>query len=344
MKKQAIGPLMLDVAGTTLTAEEKEILAHPTVGGVILFTRNFESVPQIQALNKALKQAGGEQLLIAVDHEGGRVQRFREGFSAIPAMGSLAEMANGDESRLAELVETMGWLMAAEVHGMGADFSFAPVLDVHGVSDVIGDRAFAASPDDVTRLASYFIRGMSRAGMAATGKHFPGHGSVKEDSHIAMPVDNRSIDEITQLDLRVFNDVIAAGLLKGIMPAHVIYPAADAQPACFSPYWLQTVLREQLGFDGAIFSDDLSMKGAECIGSFTDRADAALAAGCDMVLVCNTPDEAVKVLDHLPIHDNASRTQRLARFLAPSAPDMKNLQTMSSWQQANALLQSVRQA
>ncbi|MDI1302113.1 MAG: beta-N-acetylhexosaminidase [bacterium] len=292
-----LGALMLDLEGTTLTGAEKELVAHPHVGGVILFARNYQSVEQVSALVQAMRAIRPE-LIIAVDQEGGRVQRFREGFVKLPPMkvfGDLYETAP-DEAR--QRSYQCGWLMASEVLATGVDISFAPILDVDcGISEVIGNRAFHADPQIAVKLLREFIRGMHDAGMAATGKHFPGHGSVAADSHLALPVDDRSWAEIEAHDLLPF--VALARELQGIMPAHVIYSKVDPNPAGFSSFWLQDVLRERLRFDGVIFSDDLSMEGAVATGSFSERAYAALDAGCDMVLVCNHRVGALEVLSAL---------------------------------------------
>jgi beta-N-acetylhexosaminidase len=283
---------MLDVEGTAVTAEERERLRHPATGGVILFRRNYESPTQITVLVATIR-ATRPELLVAVDHEGGRVQRFLDGFTHLPPAARYSSLDDPD------LVEKAGWLMAAELRAIGIDFSFAPVLDVEsGISQVIGDRAFGTEPETVTRLAAAFVRGMHRAGMAAVGKHFPGHGGVVEDSHLALPVDMRALSELEQRDLKPFRVLLAEGL-EGIMPAHVIYERIDPRPAGFSPFWIQTILRGQYGYTGAIFSDDLSMAGAAYAGGPVDRARLALEAGCDMVLVCNAPGAAAEVLDAL---------------------------------------------
>ncbi len=328
-----MGPLMLDVAGCELTPDDRELLDHPLVGGVILFSRNYYDQKQLAELIGQIRLSARNNILIGVDHEGGRVQRFRHGFSAIPAMGEIFNRSHEVMAKAEQYCDTFGWLMAAECLAFDIDLSFAPVLDLNGVSDVIGDRSFHRKPEPLINLASHFIKGMHRAGMKATGKHFPGHGNVKEDSHIAMPVDGRSLAQITELDMRVFTELHAKGLLDGIMPAHVVYPEVDDMPAGFSKIWLQTYLREKMNFDGVIFSDDLSMQGAAFIGDFAARAKAAMHAGCDMVLVCNNPDAAAQVIDSLP-SDTASnpRLARLAKVPCGDFTALKNSQEYSSAQ------------
>lgn len=294
-----LGPVMLDVAGLRVTSEEKEILRHPSVGGVILFARNFESPKQLIALTAEIRALRRPELLIAVDHEGGRVQRFQEGFTRIPAMRSLGECWESDAAEARALAESAGYVIAVELRSHGVDFSFAPVLDVDfGSSSVIGDRAFSDEPEVIAALAGAFVAGLAAGGAASVGKHFPGHGHVKADSHVDVPVDERGLGEIEAADLQPYRGLIANGL-AGVMPAHVIYPAVDSRPAGFSRVWLKDILRGRLAFDGMIFSDDLSMEGASVAGGVVQRAEAALAAGCDMILVCNAPQAAAEVLDGL---------------------------------------------
>ncbi|UBX53807.1 beta-N-acetylhexosaminidase [Acinetobacter pseudolwoffii] len=279
-----IGALMLDIAGTTLTQEDIELFGVPQVGGVILFGRNIESAAQVRALTDHMRQIRPD-ILIAVDQEGGRVQRLRQGFTLLPAMGKFGELYAHDSQRALDLAEKCGWLMAIEVLAVGIDFSFAPVLDLNDISDVIGDRSFARNISDIIPLASAFLKGMKRAGMASTGKHFPGHGSVKADSHVAAAIDMRSYEDIQQKDMQTF--IQLQPQLDALMPAHVIYSQVDPNPAGFSEFWIQKVLRQQLGFDGVLFSDDLSMQAACVAGGADARIQAALKAGCDMGLVCN---------------------------------------------------------
>ena len=290
-----MGRLMFDIEGLTLNAEDKAMLAEPELGGLILFARNYQSVEQVASLVSSIR-AIKPHCLIAVDHEGGRVQRFKTSFTHLPAMAKLGALYDRDPEAALELAKECGWLMAAELRCVDVDFSFAPVLDRdYGISAVIGDRAFSSDPEVIIRLAQAFTDGMREAGMAATGKHFPGHGGVAADSHIDIPVDARDEVQLAEQDMAIF-DALIKNKLEAIMPAHVIYSSVDPQPAGFSSYWLQEVLRQKLGFDGVIFSDDLSMEGATTAGTFAQRADAALSAGCDMVLVCNHRDGAKQVL------------------------------------------------
>lgn len=324
-----LGPVMLDVAGTELIPEERERLRHPATGGVILFRRNYADPDQIIHLIADLRSQR-PALLIAVDHEGGRVQRFRDGFTRLPP--ACRYEATGNPS----LAEEAGWLMAAELRSVGVDFSFAPVLDVEcGISQVIGDRAFGTQPDQVARFARAFAAGMRRAGMAAVGKHFPGHGGVIEDSHLALPVDSRTLAEIERQDLMPFRELLAAGL-EGVMPAHVIYEQIDPHPAGFSPFWIGEMLRRRLGFNGAVFSDDLSMAGASYAGGYADRAQLALTAGCDMVLVCNAPEAAGQVLDARPdlSHANPCRSSRLERMRGRLSTHRHDLLNSETWRSA----------
>lgn len=271
---------MLDIAGTWLTAEDRQILRQPQVAGLILFARNIEDPRQVRELSAAIR-AVRPDLLLAVDQEGGRVQRLRQGFVRLPAMRALADNANAEH-----LAEQCGWVMATEVLAAGLDLSFAPVLDLdHQRSAVVGSRSFEGDAQRATLLAGAFIRGMNAAGMAATGKHFPGHGWAEADSHVAIPVDERSLEQIRAVDLQPFAQL--SRQLAAVMPAHVIYPQVDSQPAGFSRRWLQDILRGELAFDGVIFSDDLSMAGAHVVGDAACRIEAALVAGCDMGLVCN---------------------------------------------------------
>ena len=305
-----IAPLMLDLESIELSAEERELLQHPLTGGVIFFTKNYESPEQLEELVKSVRAASKSPLLLCVDHEGGRVQRFHSEFTSLPAIDCLNEAEDPISAAYSH-----AWLMAAEVRAMDIDFSFAPVLDVNfGVSEVIGDRAFHRDPKIITSLASAYIQGMREAGMASTGKHFPGHGAVVEDSHTDIPVDKRSREEIWHNDIIPFTELIKEGL-DAMMPAHVIYSEFDDKPAGFSSFWLQDVLRKEFNFDGVIFSDDLSMEGAAGMGSYPERAESAMDAGCDMILVCHDRQGAIEVIDHASrIKQTAESAQRLLRM------------------------------
>ena len=301
---------MIDVQGTSLNGEDKEVLAHP---------------------------------LIAVDHEGGRVQRFRDGYAKIPAMADIWQASKGDKTLAATMAKSTGLLMALEVIASGIDISFAPVLDVNGISDVIGDRAFHQDPSIVSLLATSFIQGMNAAGMKATGKHFPGHGSVKEDSHIALPVDKRSQQDIFEFDLLPFKQLIEQQLISAVMPAHIIFPAIDNEAVGFSRKWLQEILRQQLNFHGVIFSDDLSMEGASVVGGFVERAEAAQQAGCDMLLTCNNRDAAIDVIDNANININPQSQSRLTSMLSksPLLGQWQSMKKQAQWQHANTELEKL---
>lgn len=330
MKKQyPIGPVMLDVAGLSLTHQEQEKLNHPNTGAVILFSRNYQNPEQVTQLITSIRAARNGDILIAVDQEGGRVQRFQNGFTRLPPASWY--------SNTPELAESAGWLMATELLSVGVDFSFAPVLDIDcGISQIIGDRSFSSDPNLATQLASLFRKGMHTAGMAATGKHFPGHGAVALDSHLTLPIDTRDLDSIRAKDFLPFIQLIKDGL-EGIMPAHVLYPNIDPNPAGFSPFWIQQILRQELKFNGTVFSDDLSMAGAATAGDFPERARLAQEAGCDMLLVCNNPDAAEQVLDSLPITEDPIREQRLRRMQGKPG-DSKACKNTEKWQQTSLLI------
>ncbi len=292
------GPLMADVEGTTLDASERDFLLHPSVGAVILFSRNYESREQISMLIREIRELRTPPLLVAVDQEGGRVQRFREEFHLLPAMRTLGLMHRQHPDRAHRLASAAGRLMAGELRRVGVDFSFAPVLDIANPdSRVIGDRAIDANVATLTAIARCYIEGMSDAGMMATGKHFPGHGGVREDSHREVPVDRRPMAALWQADLVPYRTL--AELLGGIMTAHVQFPAVDERLPTYSSYWIGEVLRRQIGFQGIVFSDDLSMEGAAMVPTAAERARLALISGCDMVLVCNNNAAAREVADNL---------------------------------------------
>jgi len=287
---------MLDPTGPVLTDEDLRRLRHPAVGGAILFARNFESAEQLAALTGDIRALREPALLIGVDHEGGRVQRFREGFTALPPMRALGQAWDRDRDAARAAAHAAGYIIGTELAAHGLDFSFAPVLDLdYGGSSVIGDRALHYDPLAVGALAAALIRGLADGGTAAVGKHFPGHGFATADSHVAVPHDDRPLGEILRKDLAPYGPAIAAGL-AGVMPAHVIYSQVDPEPAGYSKVWLQDVLRNRLGFEGMVFSDDLSMEGASTAGGVLERAHAALGAGCDMVLLCNDPEGQDRLL------------------------------------------------
>lgn len=335
MTKQAFGPVMIDIEGLTLSQSEQEKINHPNTGAVILFSRNYNAPQQIAKLIKSIRDARKGDILIAVDQEGGRVQRFQTGFTRLPAAATFVQQP--------DLAESAGWLMAAELLAVGVDFSFAPVLDIDcGVSDIIGNRSFSQDHQLATVLASNFRNGMNSAGMAATGKHFPGHGAVALDSHLTLPVDTRSLQTIREKDLVPFKQLIAEGL-EAIMPAHVVYPQIDTLPAGFSARWLE-LLRTELNFDGAIFSDDLSMEGATSMGDFSQRAKLALQAGCDMVLVCNNPTAAEEVLQSLPITQNKFRERRLKAMQGKPSLSRDQLMQTDKWQQLSKQIDTLSHA
>lgn len=334
----ALGPVMLGLDGPELTAEEQDLLCHPLVGGVILFSRNYRSPEQVAALTATIHARRQPRLLVAVDHEGGRVQRFRDGFTRLPAVRRLGEIYDQDHMRAKQLARITGWLMAAELRAVGVDFSFAPVLDLdHGVSGIIGDRAFHHDPETVADLAHSYVSGMQKAGMEAVGKHFPGHGGIAADSHLELPVDSRPYADLASGDLLAFERMIHYGL-AALMPAHVLYPQVDDRPAGFSTRWLKDILRQQLEFQGVIFSDDLDMAGAQEAGSPLERARAALAAGCDMVLACNDRRAAIAILDNLHRVPDPVSQLRLIRLHGRGHFTVARLRREPVWQQASALV------
>lgn len=347
MGRMPPGPVVVDVAGTRLAKEEKRRLRHPLVGGVILFARNFENREQLCALTRKIHEARDEPLLIAVDHEGGRVQRFREdGFTVLPPMQALGRAWDADALAAMRMACEAGYVLAAELRACGVDMSFAPVLDLdYGVSKVIGTRAFHRDPRVVAMLARALIQGLAQAGMAACGKHFPGHGFVGGDSHHEIPVDERSLSRVLEDDAAPYG-WLGDGVLPAVMPAHVIYPKVDPQPAGFSRRWVQEILRERMGYDGVVFSDDLTMEGATVAGDITARARAALGAGCDMVLVCNRPDLADELLARLddgePYAHPAAAVARIRRLM-PRLPALSwdALQDEGRYRRARRMLASL---
>jgi beta-N-acetylhexosaminidase len=331
-----IGSIMFDLQGTELSAEEKEILCHPNTGGVILFSRNYTDPDQLQALTRNIRNVRHPELLICVDQEGGRVQRFKESFSNLPPPRKIGELYDKDRKSSINHAELTGWLMASELLSVGIDFSFAPVLDLDsGNSQVIGNRAFHSDPNIVAELASAYTKGMRTAGMAAVGKHFPGHGHVKEDSHVEMPIDMRKYEDILMTDILPFKKLINAGI-DGIMPAHVIYPDIEDKPAGFSSVWLEHILRNELKFNGAIFSDDISMVAAEVVGTPLQRVEAAIKAGCDMILVCNNRTMVIDILDNLVIEQQPVTNLCLNRMYGKHPENTySELHQQQKWKQAN---------
>ncbi len=328
-----LGPVMLDLAGVELEAQDRELLRHPAVGGVILFSRNYESPQQLAALTTEIHALRKPGLLIAVDQEGGRVQRFRDGFTLLPPVHLIGRQYDIDRDAARDSAAAAGWLMAAELRASGIDLSFAPVLDLdYGISTVIGDRAFHRSPEVVAELAGRFVRGMRDAGMMATGKHFPGHGAVVADSHLALPEDHRPYADIAE-DMRPYERLIGAGL-EAVMVAHVVYSELDPTPAGFSRWWLTEELRTRMRFHGVIFSDDLSMAAAAAMGEMPERAQRALAAGCDMVLVCNDRRAAVRVVESLEGYSEPASQVRLAHLHGRGAQTRESLCASDSWSRA----------
>ncbi|HXF08494.1 MAG TPA: beta-N-acetylhexosaminidase [Candidatus Acidoferrales bacterium] len=316
------GPLVVGLSGPRLTAEEREVLMHPLIGAVILFERNYETPEQLRALIGALRTMRSD-LLVTVDQEGGRVQRLRAGFTRLPPLGWLGGVHERSPAEALAAARTLGWLMAVELRAVDIDASFAPVLDVAGNTEIIGARAFHKDPAVVAALAKAYVAGMREAGMGATGKHFPGHGSVRGDSHLELPCDTRPLEAIRAHDLRPFAALAPA--LAAVMTAHVVYPAACNQPASFSRYWIDTVLRRELSFTGAVVSDDLEMAGAVVVGDVLARAEQALAAGCDLLPVCNDPAAVIRLLDGLRWTPPAGFAARHAglrgRAVVPADPD-----------------------
>jgi len=331
------GPVVADVVGLTLTDEDRERLRHPAAGAVILFARNYENPEQLRLLVEDIERQREPALPVCVDHEGGRVQRFREGFTKIMPMRELGRQWDRDKEKAKEAARAAAYIIGAELGAHGLDFSFAPVLDLdYGGSSVIGDRALHFDPNAVGALAAAIVQGFADAGMAAVGKHFPGHGFALADTHHGVARDERPFAEIMRKDIAPYRAAFQAGL-AAVMPAHVIYPQCDAEPAGYSKYWLQDVLRGKLGFDGLIFSDDLSMAGASAVGGPPERARAALAAGCDMVLLCNDPEGQKKLLDSLGELPMA-KPERLDRMRKQGGRDLRKSVAYREAQEAlNAL-------
>jgi beta-N-acetylhexosaminidase len=335
----SLGPLMIDLLGTEVSAEERELLRHPLVGGVILFTRNYRDPAQLSQLVADIHGARSPPLIVAVDQEGGRVQRFRPGFTTLPPARRIGHEYDLDARRGAALARTSGWLMAAELRAHGVDISFAPCVDLDlKVSEVIGERAFHADPQVVSQLAMAFMHGMREAGMAATAKHFPGHGAVVADSHHALPVDRRPLADLGA-ELTPYRRLIANGL-PAVMVAHILFPEVDSAPASLSGRWIRDVLRGELRFQGVVFADDLSMGGAAAAyGDVVTRARRALSAGCDMLPVCNNRASVTELLTHLDIEPEPASSLRLVRLHGRTgAPARAPLEASGAWQAARTLL------
>ncbi len=327
---------MLDVEGVALTPADRDLLREPAVGGVILFTRNYESPAQIADLVAEIRALRSPPLLIAVDHEGGRVQRFREGFSAIPPMRLIGREYIRDTAAGLDLARQVGWLIGSELRATGIDLCFAPCVDLDwGVSEIIGDRAFHAKPDAVSDVAGEFCRGLRAAGMAAVAKHFPGHGAVVADSHLKLPVDRREYGILLD-DMRPYERLTSNGLIAGVMLAHIVYREMDDMPAGFSSYWIERELRARVGFGGAVFCDDLSMQATAAYGTMPQRAKRALQAGCDMVLVCNDRNAARKAVAALNDYSNPLSLVRLARLHGTGQVLRESLLASDEWLKASA--------
>lgn len=332
----SLGPVMLDIDGLSLSPADRDLLREPAVGGVILFARNFESAAQVGDLVAEIRALRSPPLLVAVDHEGGRVQRFRDDFTAIPPMRRIGHEFDRDREAGLRAARDAGWLIASELGAVGVDLCFAPCVDLdRGVSEVIGDRAFHRQPDCVADLANAFARGLRSAGMAAVAKHFPGHGAVLADSHLKLPVDRRPYGEILD-DMRPYERLVDNSSIAGVMLAHIVYEQIDAQPAGFSSYWIQRELRDRLGFGGAVFCDDLSMKATRDYGAMAARARLALDAGCDMILVCNDRGAAQQAVEALNDYSNPLSLVRLARLHGTGHPVRETLLASEEWQTINA--------
>jgi beta-N-acetylhexosaminidase len=331
---------MVDVAGTELTPEDIQVLSHPLVGSVILFSRNYRDAAQVTQLTAAIRAVRTPHLLVAVDHEGGRIQRFREGFTRLPSARSLGRRYDEDRRAGLAAAQAAGWLMAIELRAVGVDFSFAPCVDLdYGVSEVIGDRSFHRDPDAVGALAVAYMAGMREAGMAAVAKHFPGHGAVIADSHVALPVDRRNFADL-EPDIRPYRLLIENNL-AGIMPAHVVFPALDPRPASLSKHWVTGVLRGELGFHGCVFADDLKMAGAAAFGGVLERTELAFAAGCDVLPICNDRQAVKSVLDHFgPDLGSPASQARVVRMRARGEAPI-NLGADRQWQQSVMLIASL---
>jgi beta-N-acetylhexosaminidase len=330
---------MLDIEGLALSPADRDLLRQPAVGGVILFARNFESVDQVMDLVSDIRALRSPPLIVAVDHEGGRVQRFRKGFTVMPPMRDIGREFDRDRESGLNVARQAGWLIASELRAVGIDLCFAPCVDLDwGVSEIIGNRSFHRKPDAVADLAEAFSRGLRSAGMAAVAKHFPGHGAVLADSHLRLPVDRREYGLILD-DMRPYERMMSTGVVAGVMLAHIVYQEIDSMPAGFSEYWIQRELRSRLGFGGAVFCDDLTMKATRSYGTMPERARLSLQAGCDMILVCNDRDAAHRAVDALNEYSNPLSLVRLARLHGTGQVLRESLLLSDDWQRANRLFE-----
>jgi beta-N-acetylhexosaminidase len=334
----SLGPLMMDLEGTSITAQERELMAHPLVGGVILFTRNYVDPEQLTELVAGIHAVRSPPLIVAVDQEGGRVQRFQKGFTRLPPARLIGHAFDQDPKGGLELARRTGWLMASELRSHGVDISFAPVVDLdYGVNEAIGTRSFHKRTEAVSQLAIAYMYGMREAGMAATAKHFPGHGAVTADSHHILPVDRRELVDMAD-DLSPYRRLIANGL-PSVMVAHIVFPALDAAPASLSSGWIRDVLRGELRFQGVVFADDLSMGGAAAAyGDVVARAEKALAAGCDMLPVCNNRTSVLKLLDGLKVEPEPASRLRLIRLHGREGMPRQQLTAQPEWIRSQELL------
>ena len=330
-----MGPIILDLNGLELSPEEREILKHPQIGGIIFFARNYESPEQLRQLILQVRNSSKQRLLLTVDQEGGRVQRFLSGFTQLPALGKLGQLYEKNPSQAIQLAELHGWLMASELLALGIDLSFAPLLDLdNGHNQVIGTRAFHGNPSIVTTLGRSIIQGINHAGLCTVGKHFPGHGAVTTDTHTHLSVDTRDYKTIENNDLIPFAQL--SPYLDGIMASHIVYSEVDPLPCGFSSYWLQTILRKKLNFSGAIFTDDLSMQAVKTLGNSTERVQLALQAGCDGILVCNNREDAISALDYLESSapSNKTKEKRLQKLFPRRTLEPALLRQSTTWHDA----------
>jgi len=330
---------MTDISGRELTSADRDLLLEENVGGVILFSRNYESPQQISKLVQEIRNLKSPPLLVAVDHEGGRVQRFRNGFTDIPAMRKIGRLYEINANVALKVSETVGWIIGAELRSVGIDLSFAPCVDLDwGVSSVIGDRSFHKNKYAVENLAYHFSKGMRESGMSPVAKHFPGHGAVAIDSHEDLPIDRREFSKLLD-DIYPYESLIRKNTVSAVMMAHIIYKEADNLPASISEYWMQNHLRNQLNFDGVIFSDDLSMHALRDYGDTVTRAERALRSGCDMILICNDRDNTKKVIQAKKNHSNYNSMIRIARVSGKKTYSLGELQNDQKWRSARALIE-----